>query len=270
MMWFDLVVVGRSAPARAPTAAASRRCWQAPPRTATAPGCCRCAAPATATAPARGAGPAAAARPTAASSGSTPTRPSRPGWPLVYHVGPLLAGCSRRGLPVRAAQRLLRLDQPPWPRPGEHAVRPRPSGAAGRGRVRRAAGHRRGRSADRGRPADPAQPASGLDRTVWPPVTMLRGGEQATDRPSRLGRHCLGGWGAAPSGVAASCAPTLPTAATRSRWPRARWRWREARPAAAGLAPARAELADPAAFLPALHAYVFATARAGSRSCRPA
>ena len=184
--------------------------------------------------------------PTAASPGSIPTSPSMPGWSSLYHVGPLLQGQPRR-LP-RA-----RTTAPAAPRP------------AARGRVRRDAVRSRASARDRPRPVSGCPPdVVAADPLIAAALPAGRAGLQAgpdhlaaghlvarpaTTRPtgpSRIGRHCLGGWGATAELGARAMLDAYP-ADGRRRGRAGRGRagpGPRARPPAAGLAAARAGAAD--------------------------
>jgi UDP:flavonoid glycosyltransferase YjiC (YdhE family) len=181
---------------------------------------------------------------------------------LAYHVRPLLEGLAG-SCRVRAEQVLLRVDQPPVDAAGEslfdlpRLARQLSACLGGMPRLV-AADPLLARMVARG------APGLELETAPWPPATLLAGRDD--DLPARVrivGRHCLGGTGAVPDSAAA----------VLDAYPAQRGL--EVRLAEAAVALAkdlervpegwrlqRGELADPAAFLAGLDAYLFATSPA--------
>lgn len=183
-----------------------------------------------------------------------PEAPVEAGNVLAYHVAPFLQGPARQA-PVRARRAVLRLDQPARATTGE-ALFDLPTLAA---RIETSFGQRPAIVAADPLIAASVRQAPGLEPMAghWPPVTSLQGAAEVGLGTSRLGRHCLGGFGAVPGAAALLAAYPADDghavhlaegaiALARSGLP-PNWRL------------SAAELDDPQGFLADLDAYVFAT-----------
>ncbi len=183
-----------------------------------------------------------------------PAAPVEAGNALAYHVAPFLQGPARKG-PVRAHRTVLRLDQPASAATGEPLFDLRALAA----RIETSFGQRPAIVAADPLIAASVRQAPGLEPMAghWLPVTGLQRAAEVGLGTSRLGRHCLGGYGAAPGAAALLAAYPADDA-------------HEVRLAEGAIALARSglppnwrlapdELDDPQGFLADLDAYVFAT-----------